>query len=214
VANSASLSFNTGIYDGTLLTIFGYDFSSDAQVLIAGKSAPVLSVGSTQINVQVPFELETEAVYGAPIQVTSSSGTVSTSILPSQSLGIFTTDSIHAAALNADGSVNSPDNPAPAGSVVSLFGTGARWPPGTQAGAITTSAMPLSQQSNRFQAFDSTGTPLNIVYAGTAPGLIDGVFQVNVQLLPAPPPVVVPVFTVQMSFEDAVRANPVQIYIK
>jgi uncharacterized protein (TIGR03437 family) len=209
-ANSASLSLNTGIYDGTLLTIFGYGFSSDAQVLIDGQAAPVLSVSSTQINVQVPFGLQRVV----RLQVTSSSGTVSTTIGISQSLGIFTTDGIHAAALNADGSVNSRDNPALAGSVVSLFGTGATWPPGTQAGAIATSAMPLSQQLNRFQAFDSTGTPLNIMYSGAAPGLIDGVFQVNVQLLPTPP-VIAPVFTVQMScLAVTCPANPVQIYIK
>jgi uncharacterized protein (TIGR03437 family) len=28
------------------------------------------------------------------------------------------------------------------------------------------------------------GTPLNILYAGNAPGLIDGLFQINVQLPP------------------------------
>jgi uncharacterized protein (TIGR03437 family) len=215
VANSASLSLNTGIYDGTLLSIFGYDFSSDAQVLIGDKPVPVLAVSSTQINVQVPFDL---ATYGVPtIQVTSSSGTVSTIMFRSQSLGIFTTDGVYAAALNADGSVNSRDNPAAAGSVVSLFGTGARWPSGTQTGAIATSAMPLSQEVNRFQAFDASGTPLNVVYAGAAPGLIDGVFQVNVQLLPTPPSVIAPAFTVQASSSlgsGTLRTNPVQIYIK
>ena len=185
-ANSASLALNTGVFPGALLTLFGFDLPSspqDVQVLIGGMTAPLLFVGPTQINLRVPFE----TTDSAQLQIVLASGNISIPLAFIRSLGIFTTDGIHAAALNQDGTVNSADNPAPASSVVSLFGTGAVWSPDMQDGAIASSATPLNQQQNNLGALDWNGDLMNILYAGTAPGTINGVFQVNVQLPPTTP---------------------------
>lgn len=209
ICDSASFA-GGGLFPGALRTIFGFDLPSspeDVQILFYGSIAPLLYVSPTQINMQVPFGVDP-----LRMQVVFPSETVTFDVPVAQALGIFTTDGVHASALNEDGTVNSPYNRAAAGSVVSLFGTGATWPAGMQDGAIATSAVPLPQGLNGFAAFDWTKTPLNILYAGSAPGIIDGVFQVNVQLPPtAPPTTIAPRLTVQSA---ALSANPVQIYMK
>jgi uncharacterized protein (TIGR03437 family) len=96
------------------------------------------------------------------------------------SMGLFTTDGSHAAALNQDGTVNSATNPATAGSVISVFGTGAVWP--SDLGA--TGAEEFDQSANGFVI----GAQHTLLYFGAAPGQYVGVFQANVQLPPPPRP--------------------------
>jgi uncharacterized protein (TIGR03437 family) len=42
--------------------------------------------------------------------------------------------------------------------------------------------MPLDDSQNPFTALDRTGTPLEVYYAGAAPGLSNGVFQLNLRI--------------------------------
>jgi uncharacterized protein (TIGR03437 family) len=216
-ANSASYAANTGLTAGTLVSLFGFDLGSsqNVQVQVEGFPATVLYAGANQINIQVPFELATVVASGPifpSIQVVLSSGTVTVAPAPAtQAVGIFTSDGIHAAALNQDGSVNSVSNPAVRGSIVTLFGTGAIWPSGTPDGTLATSPSSLDQEQNQFEVVDTTGAPASILYAGTAPGLIDGVFQVNVQL----PRDAAPPLTLRASpFGVSLSSNAVQVYLK
>jgi uncharacterized protein (TIGR03437 family) len=182
-ANAATYALNTGLYPGALVTLWGFNLpasSAGLQVLVSGSPAPILYAGPNQINIQAPFK---NAYYiSETVQLGSGPDAPSFDLPVSASLGIFTTDGVHAAALNQDGTVNSSSNPAPYGSIVSLFGTGALWPSGTQEGAIPADAMPFNPDLNKFEVISGNGTPLNILYAGAAPGIIDGVFQINVQL--------------------------------
>lgn len=75
---------------------------------------------------------------------------------------LFTVDGVAAAAVNEDGALNSLANPAPAGSVVSLYGTGA--------GVNPSEAV----------AVEIAGVPAKVLYAGES----DGLLQINV-LVPA-----------------------------
>lgn len=212
ISNSASYDLDRGITPGELITLFGFDFGQNPQVLIGDRPAKVLYAGASQINVQAPFELSMGM--SSRIEVQSETGTTQVNSTPPAegSIGIFTTDGVHAAALNQDGSVNSAANPAAYGSVITLFGTGAVWPPGIQDGSVASSAAPFDPAWNRFEVFDATGTPLTILYAGAAPGLIYGVFQMNVQL---PGRVYLPL-TLRSTQPDGaiVASNPVQIFIK
>jgi uncharacterized protein (TIGR03437 family) len=82
------------------------------------------------------------------------------------------------AALNEDGSVNSKDNPAAAGSAVSLFGSGL----GILSPPLPTGGLnpgPISSRSVRYQACVGCS---EILYLGSAPGLSTGVVQINVRL--------------------------------
>jgi len=166
------------------------------QVLIGGLPAPVLYSGSNQINIQVPFKT-------SGYQVALPSANIVLQPPFRQSLGIFTNDGVHAAALNQDGTINSASNPAPVGSIVSIFGTGADWPSGMQDGA--TAAAPLALDG--FVAFYDPYNQLAVLYAGAAPGLIDGVFQMNLRVT-----AVDSSFTVQA--RGTSPSNPVQVYVK
>jgi uncharacterized protein (TIGR03437 family) len=90
------------------------------------------------------------------------------------------TGSGQGAILNEDGSVNSTSNPAPAGSIVVLFGTGEGQtnPPGLD-GLISSSTFPkpLLAVGVRIGGVDA-----DVLYAGAAPSLVAGVVQVNARI--------------------------------
>jgi uncharacterized protein (TIGR03437 family) len=95
---------------------------------------------------------------------------------------------IMSSVVNEDGTLNSPDNPAASGSIVSLFGFGfgafdPDTPDGTLTGAaVTRSEIPLSTSfhlpGGRFSR-DESVTPS---YVGTAPGMVNGANQVNIRV--------------------------------
>jgi uncharacterized protein (TIGR03437 family) len=165
------------------------------QVFFGSQAAPLLYVQSEQINAVVPWDTgENSFNPGTSIEVkyngaSASSGVNLTQIVPGIFLANATTQL--AAVTNADGTPNSPTNPAKLGSVITFFGTGGGPlnPPGVD-GAIWLSSplaqltMPVSVQINHINA--------TVTYAGSAPGLVSGVFQINVQVpdLFSPPPTV------------------------
>jgi uncharacterized protein (TIGR03437 family) len=89
--------------------------------------------------------------------------------------GIFLNPDGSAAAINQDGTLNSSSNPAKAGTIVSVWGTGFGNAAGTVNGAVTTVANKWCPSCQI-----EIGSPYEtVVYAGAAPGLIDGVMQLN-----------------------------------
>jgi uncharacterized protein (TIGR03437 family) len=95
-----------------------------------------------------------------------------------------------AIALNPDRTVNSAINPAPSGSVVTVWATGAPtlgYPDGSiPNGALHAPVLPVSvltDQLNSFAGLDS----LEVQYAGDAPEIVKGVIQINFRLLPGGP---------------------------
>ncbi len=150
------------------------------QVLVNGEPAPLLYSSAAQLNLILPYSL---VVGSQPtIQVVNngtSANQMSASVL-AQGISIFSVGNSAAAALNQDGTLNSPQNPAKAGSVVMLFGTGggATVPPSV-AGEVTPLVLrPLANTPD--VTVDTTN--LVVEWAGAAPGLVSGVTQVNVQL--------------------------------
>ncbi len=184
-ANAASYQVSTGLYPGTIASIFGYGLPSSSaavQITVNGQSAPVLYSGVNQINFQMPFSSSTFNNNPVSIQVTLPSKTFSIgSASTMRTIGIFTVDGTYAAALNQDGTVNSVSNPATAASVVSLFGTGAEWDPGLQTGAVAGTAVPENSY-DRPEVRDFYLNLAPVLYFGTAPGLNNGVFQLNIRI--------------------------------
>jgi uncharacterized protein (TIGR03437 family) len=101
-------------------------------------------------------------------------------------VGIFTVNSSgvgQAIALNQDGSPNSPLDPAAPGSAITLLATGAgQWLPAGVDGAIV-GAGELPRPILPVHALVG-GQPAAVQYAGAAPGIVEGVIQVNL-LIPA-----------------------------
>jgi uncharacterized protein (TIGR03437 family) len=86
-----------------------------------------------------------------------------------------------AIAVNQDGSLNSPLNPAAPGSVVTFLATGAgQWSPAGVDGAIV-GAGDLPRPVLPVHAMVG-GQPAEVQYAGGAPGIVEGVIQVNLQI--------------------------------
>jgi uncharacterized protein (TIGR03437 family) len=143
------------------------------QVTFDGHAAPILYLSSSQVNVVVPYEVAGES--STVLQVTVQGTTTNTVTLPvvASSPGVF-------AIANGDYSVNSPSNPAPAGGVVVLYGTGEGQtdPAGIDGGVNNTTypkpVLPVTVQI--------AGQNATILYAGAAPGFVAGVLQVDVQI--------------------------------
>jgi uncharacterized protein (TIGR03437 family) len=97
-------------------------------------------------------------------------------------------DSVYAAALNQDGTVNSANNPAAPGSIVTVFATGLGPISPPQAdGTLVGFPLPVNVVPVKVQAFwqDFLGygyIPYTVTYAGPAPYLVAGASQINFQL--------------------------------
>jgi uncharacterized protein (TIGR03437 family) len=203
----------TAIAPGELLTMFGQRFAGGTAIPPAGQfptslggvtisingiASPLLYVSPQQINVQAPFEIAGAAQANIVLKAAvSDSRTLQ--LVASNPVAFLDTatplaslDSCHLnggaynggplpLAFNADGSRNACTNPAAKGSVVTLYldGLGVVSPPQVT-GAITPSpGTPLTLPITA-----SNGAPFTEVAAFAVPGLISGVWEV--QIRPAP----------------------------
>jgi uncharacterized protein (TIGR03437 family) len=153
------------------------------QVLFDGVPGPVVYASANQVNAIVPFGLSSSVTQVQVAYQGQESSPFPVAVTPSTP-GIFSTDASgagEAIALNQDGSVNSPANPATAGSVITLWATGAgQLAPTGQDGAVVTAGnlpeplLPVTAQVG--------GQPATVLYAGGGPGLVEGIIQVNLEL--------------------------------
>ena len=151
-------------------------------VTFDGVAAPLLYVSEGQINAIVPYGVAGKV--SSVLRVTAGTVNLSSTIgIGETSPALFTYDGSgvgQLAALNENGTINSPANPAAPGSVVVLYGTGAgafdkSFSDGQILGADL--GRPRAPVWVRFGKL-----PGDILYAGTAPFLVNGALQVNVRL--------------------------------
>jgi uncharacterized protein (TIGR03437 family) len=155
------------------------------QVLVGGTPAPLLYTSQSQINFQVPYTVPAGST-PVEFQVTNpSTGQIIASNffrIDQFAPGLFTADgsgSNQLAALNQDNTVNSQTNPAKAGSIIQLFGTGV--------GDVT--GAPPSGSAAPSELLPTSDTPIVYIngmqvpvsYSGLAPGFI-GLWQINAQI--------------------------------
>jgi uncharacterized protein (TIGR03437 family) len=147
------------------------------QVSINGSPVPLLYVSDSQVNAVTPIHLS-----GATVRVRVTFNSVDTAdfvatVFPA-SPEIFQRGDGTAAAVNQDGSINSPEHPAQPGSIVAIWATGIGAPPfgAVQDGRIAPGALDFGCCQVYAQA------PANVLYGGAAPGIVAGVVQVNFQL--------------------------------
>jgi uncharacterized protein (TIGR03437 family) len=189
VVNAASLTAGP-IAPGELVTLFGPGTASfipplaasDLVLLFNGIPAPLLYVGAHQINAVVPFGIQGNA--SATLDLLAQNRRVSSLVLPVQLAqpAIFTQDQTGfgaGAILNQDYTLNSFASPAEAGSIVMVFATGLgpTDPPsadGQPARDLLGLRVPVTAMIG--------GTDAEVLYAGTAPGLIASVTQINVRV--------------------------------
>jgi uncharacterized protein (TIGR03437 family) len=121
---------NAANYDayGLIATTLG-----GVTVTFDGVPAPLFFLNGTQVNLQVPYEVAGKASTTVVVNyLGSASAPVTVQVAPVQP-AMITVDSSGVgpvAAVNQDGTLNSAANPAPKGSVVTIYGTGVGQPSG------------------------------------------------------------------------------------
>jgi uncharacterized protein (TIGR03437 family) len=131
--------------------------------------------------------------------------------------GIYTQDGAGMGAgaiLNQDGvTVNSPQTPAPKGSVVAVYMTGGGITvPATATGAMIPADGSLLPLLAAQVTCSVGGIPATVSYAGSAPGLVSGIIQVNIQIpdkAPSGPevPLVISLESSDKSFSSSSQAG-------
>jgi len=152
------------------------------QVSIGGVLAPLTYVSATQINCVVPYEAATSPNLFAQVnyQGQASAWFPLTAALAEPAL--FTANGSGfgpVAALNQDGSYNSPGHPAPKGSIVTLFMTGEGMTGYAVTGAVTTVAavQPYTPPPLEPVSVLIGGQAVQVQFAGEAPGVVAGLMQ-------------------------------------
>jgi len=164
------------LVEGRLESILG-----EVELLWDGKPGPLLYVSRDQINAQVPYAVA--SVKETQVEVRYKGSLRAKMVLPVAEAvpALFTVSGggTQAAALNEDGTLNSPANPAPRGSVVTLFATGEGQtdPPGEDG---RPAGVPLPKPRLPLSLIIGVH-PAEILFAGSAPGLV-GVLQINARV--------------------------------
>jgi uncharacterized protein (TIGR03437 family) len=186
---------------GSLASIFGNNLASSpaaataplpttlggATVSVNGKAAPLIYVGPGQINFQVPWET---AVGNATVTVTANgvnSNAVTVPVLAAAPGLFFVSGSPldrqnQAAIQNSDYTLNSPNNPALAGTPIIAYLTGA----GPVSPPVSTGVpSPLNPLSNLTSSYNAMLWPnaATVAFAGMTPGSV-GLTQMNVSIPP------------------------------
>jgi len=209
IVHSASYTGGS-IAPGELISIFGSQFGpangilvgdpvnnvlppvvGRTKVLFGGLEGKIAAVTPNQINVFVPYGVEIGSLVDVVVLVDDSPSLPMRVPVAAQAFGLFTLDSSgsgQGAILNQDGSLNGPARPTFRGNIVSLFGTGE----GLTFPALLDGALEIStpySKPNVPVTVKINGIDSEVLYAGAAPTLPTGAFQINVRIplsLPRP----------------------------
>jgi uncharacterized protein (TIGR03437 family) len=153
----------------------------DVQAFFDGIPAPILLAGYFQVNVQVPYELAGRTRTALQLVYRGVPSNIAELDVADTAPGIFTTftGGSDALVVNQDGTLNTAENAAPRGSIVSIYATGAGQtsPPsltGIPAGP------PLATPGARVSVTVAERSA-DILYAGPAPTFV-GLTQVNARV--------------------------------
>jgi len=185
VADSAVNSVSNLVAPGEFLSVYGTGLGPAPQVSFNGILAPVLYASDGQINLLAPYEIAGRTQVN--MQITTNAGS-------SQNLAlqvVLVNPNVFVV-LNSDGSVNSPANPAPQGSMVTIFASGAgALSPSLPDGAIAASPAPVPAaavqvdfsytyfSARQIEFGAQTVTP---AYAGGIPGMVVSLLRVDAQV--------------------------------
>ena len=209
LANGASLQ-PLPIAPGEIVTLFGSGLgpqqgvqpqatfespyptqASGVEVTFDGKPAPLLWVQDTQINTVAPWSLTPGQNTQVCVSYNSSVANCLTWAVAQAVPGVFMADGTYALAMNQDESLNSANNPAPVGTIVTVWATGlGPISPAQADGTLVTLPLPGNALATQVFASDTVGEncllacdwqAFAVEYAGPAPYLVAGTSQINFQ---------------------------------
>jgi uncharacterized protein (TIGR03437 family) len=201
VANAASF-LPTSVSAGLIVTIFGTGIGpstgvtlrlnssgrvdttlGETRVLFDEIPAPMVYASNRQVSAIVPYAIAGR--FNTRLQIEYQgmrSNTIDLRVVDAAP-GIFSLDSSgsgQGAILNQNFSVNGPNNAAARGSVVMIYATGeGQTAPAGIDGLVTSGTLRLPLQS---VTVTIGGQAARVLYAGSAPGLVAGVLQVNAEV--------------------------------
>ena len=202
-AISSAASFLSGaVSPGELVTVFGANLGpvlpagpvlddtghlatklAHTKVFFDGISAPLLYAWENEVSAVVPFGIQ-----ASTIQVQVQNGSQFSPNTPiavaAAAPALYSRDGTGGdigAVINPDGKQNSYGDPAARGSVVTMYATGAgEMNPSGNNGQITSSA-PYPTPVLPVKVFIDNQTA-EVLYAGAAPGFVQGLIQINVRV--------------------------------
>ena len=153
--------------------------SGGTRVLFDGVAAPMIYSLAGQISAVAPFTLDGKTSTQIQVEYNGTRSAPITVPVVAAIPAIFTADSSgkgQGAILNQDNSINSTSKPAAAGSAISIYvtGAGAMQLPVID-GALAKTATNIAQEAS----VTIGGKSAQVLYAGAAPGLVEGVVQIN-----------------------------------
>jgi uncharacterized protein (TIGR03437 family) len=167
---------------------------AETRILFNGVPSPLIYVSDQQSSAVVPNVVAGQHAVDVQVEYQGVlSDSVTMPVLDSR-LGVFSAEPPapgKAAIVNEDGSINAPAHPAPRGSVVSIYATGGGLlDPPLMDGVIA--GKTLSRlKSPILVTLTNQGDPelecfslicADVLYAGSVPGSIDGLIQINARL--------------------------------
>lgn len=158
--------------------------AAGVQVLFDGVAAPIVYVSATQIAVVTPYFGTSNATTHVQVEYQGVRSDPLTVPVAATGPGLFTANAMgtgQGAILNQDNVThNSAQAPAPRGSIVILWGTGegVTDPPGVD-GRLAIGVLPTPVAA---VSVTIGGLAATVEYAGAAPNLMPGVFQINAQV--------------------------------
>ncbi len=163
----------------------------DTRVLVDNRPAPIHFISPSQVNFIVPKETPTSGTVEVIVERPSTGQVLAAGIAemdivaPAVFAGAGGRGQV--AAINQDGTINSPSNPAPRGSVVTIYATGLGNLAGSPGDGVPADGQILTSGSLTV-VVGTTAVPASAIkYSGLAPGLIS-VWQINVEIPNSVPP--------------------------
>jgi uncharacterized protein (TIGR03437 family) len=163
----------------------------NTRVLFDGIPAPMVYASGNQTSVMVPYEIAGRASTNIQVEYQGVTSQAIPFTVAQSAPGIYTQNQQGTgpgAILNQDYSVNGPGRAAAKGSVVQVYMTGEGQ---TSPAGVTGYVAPNTASGQRTPVLPVTasigGMTANVLYAGSAPGFISGLMQVNL-LVPANAP--------------------------
>ncbi len=184
------------------------------QILIGGVAAPMNFAGAGQVNFLVPngTAVGRQSFVVQVSGMTTYEGTID---IASASPGLLTNPNNGAdaaAALNQDGSVNGPDNPAGKGEVVVLYGVGPGPLDGSvDDGAVAPGAEPFLRTTSDVEVFvQAESVPVG--FSGLAPSLVNA-WQLNITI-PADVAATADGTVAVFAVANRINSQPVLIWVR
>ncbi|MEO8662959.1 MAG: hypothetical protein ABI693_31150 [Bryobacteraceae bacterium] len=181
-------------------------------VTVDGVPAIVLLSWKQQLNAIMPFSAKTAGNADVVVEYNGRKSAAFPLPMVPSAVKLFTANAQgtgRAAALNQDFSVNKETHPAGKGEVVQLFGTGG----GIVAPAVVEGGIAANTLSWVTLEYAATvnGVSARVYYAGTAPGLLFGVYQFNVQL---PADVATGPATIVIKIGESQTQSDITVFVK